>query len=153
MNQWLYKVTPTKVPFGPTHDLAVHDGFICKAAYEQGGARADHTKDVDFGDVLHVYFVDGADVTTIGSFDVVEAQQHPNPVWFGPQVPGTRLWEVGDPSFAQRLQSLPLGNHGTGYGPDPKLGKMIGWAVRQSTTPTPPYVSSKFPAQHTFVKC
>lgn len=151
MSEWFYKATPTKVSFDDTYTLAVTDGFLCRSAYEQNESRADNTQHVDFGDILHLYFTgDGGSPRVIGSFQIIGPNKHAVPARFGKGVPGTRLFEVADTAFEQRLRAMT----GTdGYEPDPVLKKMTGWILKQRPDiATPPYADAPFTNQATLTR-
>ncbi|MDC3961545.1 hypothetical protein KEG38_47445 [Polyangium jinanense] len=150
MTDWFYKATPTKVSFEDTRDLAVNEGFLCRSAFEGNKSRADNTRHVDFGDLLHLYFTGDGDPKVIGSFQVVGPNKHADPGRFGKCVRGTRLFEVADPVFESRLHAM-RGNEG--YEPDPVLKKMTGWILlaRPDIT-TPPYAEAPFRYKMTLVR-
>lgn len=150
MQEWFYKATPTKVSLEDTRALAINDGFICRSAFEQNGSRADNTQHVDFGDVLYVYFTGDGDPRVIGTFQVVGPNKHPSPTLFGKGVTGTRLFEIADQLFEQKLRGL---RGDEGYELDPVLKKMTGWILcHRPDLPTPPYADAPFNNQATLVR-
>lgn len=142
MTEWAYKATAKMASEVHTTSLVCGDGFICKAAYEGGGARADHVLDVHVGDLIHFYFRPPRTRATvahvIGSFEVVVPS---NSKRFVHPVAGTDLVEVVDPAFSQRVMAM-------GYGTDPKLQVVTGWVVRSAGVQTPTHVRSWFPGNH-----
>jgi hypothetical protein len=151
MTEWFYRATSKKIPFDETKDLAVNEGFLCRSAYEDNGTRADSTQDVQFRDVIHMYFTGDGEPRAIGTFEVVGPNRHPKPGRFGKAVRGTVLFEVDD-AFAKTLTSV-RGADGEGYAPDPVLKRVTGWALVQRTDlPTPPFQSAPFTARATLVR-
>lgn len=143
MTEWFYRATPTKVSFEETRDLMVSDGFVCRSAYEENGSRADNTRRVRFGDILHAYFTGEGDPKIIGSFEIVGPNRHPKGSRFKKGVSGTALFEVDD-DFGRTL--LALGEEGgQRYLPDPILKRLTGWAVLPRTdVTTPPFSEAPF---------
>lgn len=151
MTEWFYKATPKKVTFEATQKLALDDSFLCRSAHTLNGPRVGNTMAVEFGDIIHFYFSQpGHGVIDIGSFEVVSPEKHPHPEWFGAMVPKTRLFQIDDEGFEQRLQDLP-GKEG--YRPDPVLKKLTGWILkRRDDVPTPEYDGRLFPPKTSFVR-
>lgn len=147
--EWLYKATDSLAPLTDTRNLAVKEGFLCKAAYEKGDkkARADHVKRVCVGDIIHFYFKLLSDprhvAHIIGTFEV--ANDSIDPKRFAWPTEATDLVTVTDAAFIRRLKSL-------GYEDDPQLGVMTGWALRQLEQTTPPYDPDMFPGPRCFVR-
>ncbi len=151
MAEWAYRATRTKVGFEETRDLAVVEGFLCRAAYEQNGSRTDNTQHVHFGDVIHVYFVDQHGARTIGTFEIVGPNRHRRSALFGRSVPDTDLLRVADATFAERLGSLAGGTEG--YQVDPTLGVFTGWAlIPRQDFRTPRYPATAFSGQLSLVR-
>lgn len=152
MSEWLYKATPTMVPFEPTRRLAVDDGFLCRSAYKTNGARVANTQHVEFGDLLHMYFAEHGRATIIGTFEVVGPNEHPHGTVFGPCVNGTTLFAVADANFAKRLRGIN-GTNGEGYGPDPVVKQFTGWAlISRLDVKTPAYAGAFFPGMVTLAR-
>jgi hypothetical protein len=150
MTEWFYKATPTKVSFDDTFDLAVNEGFICRSAYEENTSRADNTQHVDFGHLLHVYFVGDGDPKVIGTFQVIGPSKHAIPSRFGKGVTGTKLFEIADAAFEEKLQKM---EGEEGYEPDPVLKKMTGWILKhRPDLTTPPFGDAPFNNQATLVR-
>ena len=150
MAEWFYKATPTKVSFEDTHDLAVNEGFLCRSAFEENGSRADNTQHVDFGHLLHVYFTGDGDPKIIGTYQVINPNKHAVPSRFGKGVTGTKLFEIADPSFEQKLRTM---KGEEGYEPDPVLKKMTGWILKhRPDISTPAYADAPFNNQATLVR-
>ena len=144
MTEWLYKATPTKVSYEETRDLAVNEGFICRSAYEENRSLADNAHQVDFHDIIHLYFSEEGNYRPIGSFRVIGRKNHPHPERFTKLVHDTNsLFEIQD-DYATTL--LQLGEAGAdGYQPDPVRKKLVGWALVKLDieTPLPPPESIK----------
>ena len=150
MTDWFYKATPTKVLFDDTRDLMVNEGFLCRSAFEENKSRADNPQHVDFGDLLHVYFIGDGDPRVIGTFQVVGPNKHADPARFGKGVTGTKLFEIADPAFEKRLRAL---KGDEGYEPDQVLKKMTGWILKhRPDISTPPYAEAPFNNQATLVR-
>ncbi len=151
MTEWFYRATSKKISFDETKDIAVDEGFLCRSAYENNGSRADNTRDVEFHDVIHMYFTGDGHPREIGTFEVVAPKWHPKPGRFKQGVSGTVLFEVDD-EFAKKLTRLGSGE-GEGYAPDPVLKKMTGWALVQRTDlPTPPFRDAPFAGRAALVR-
>lgn len=150
MANWFYKATSTKVSFEDTRDLAVNEGFLCRSAFEENKSRADNTQHVEFGDLLQVYFTRDGSPRVIGTFQVVGPNRHPSPTLFGKAVQGTRLFEVANPAFEQKLRIL---RGSEGYQPDPILKKMTGWILKhRPDIATPPFSDAPFTNRATLVR-
>jgi len=139
--EWLYKATTTIAPFEDTRNLAVVDGFLCKAHFESGGVRqkADLVDQVHHGDIVHIYYVeDDGGAHTLGSFEIVAPPRSLHPSRFSGPVGHTDLVRVVDDAFTQRLKTL-------GYEDDARLGYVTGWALNPAPTAVPPpYTSDLF---------
>lgn len=152
MSEWLYKATPAKVPFEPTRRLAVEEGFLCRSAYKTNRARVANTRHVDFGDLVHMYFVEHGNARIIGTFEVADPNNHPRGSVFGRCVNGTALLTVADANFAKRLRDIN-GANGEGYEPDPVVKEFTGWAlVLRSSVRTPDYAGACFPGMVTLAR-
>lgn len=149
MAEWLYKATNKKVNVASTTKLAVQDGFLCRSAFTKRGPRIAHTRRVKFGDLIHFYYSEKGQVSTLGTFEVIRRDVHPHPTRFGALVSETNLFEVVDTAFDKELRSL---NGDEGYKPDPVRGVITGWLLSQRTDiPTPPYDASRFPPKTSLV--
>ena len=77
MQEWLYRASNTKANADDTRELVEHFGFICRSAF------VDDTKTqmianvgkVDFGDIIHMYFVDASGGRPLGAYRVVAPPQ------------------------------------------------------------------------------
>ncbi len=149
MAEWLYKATKRKVSRQATEKLAHDDGFLCRSAFTKKGPRVARTMAVTFGDLIHFYYSDDGEVTTIGSFEIVRRDGHPQGSRFGGLVPKTSLFEVADEDFDAELRSL---RGDEGYRPDPVLKRMTGWLIRRrEDVRTPAYDATMFPRKTTLV--
>ena len=146
--EWVYKATATIASMANTRNLAIQDGFLAKAAYEQPDengkqGRADHVKKVMVGDTIHFYFrepeTSADEALPIGSFEIVNVS--PVPGRFAWPVQDTHLAEVIDPAFESRLRAM-------GYGRDPKLGVTTGWMLKLLDRQPPKYDRDWFPGNH-----
>jgi hypothetical protein len=87
---------------------------------------------VHHGDILHLYYVDGArGGQTLGTFEVVSPRNSLHPSRFSGPVGHTDLVRVVDDAFAQRLKAM-------GYEDDSRLGYLTGWALKLATTMAAP---------------
>lgn len=151
MTHWYYKATTDRVSRERTEELLIKHGFVCRSAYNERAngtfAFNSHVQDVDFGDVLHMYYVQDGRPTVLGSFEVVGPNRHPHADQFGAAVKATKLVQVAAGSDLLRvLQGM------VGYDVDPKLGSFTGWRVVPSVTKTPDYDLTRFPGQHVLVR-
>ncbi len=152
MTEWLYKATETKMTFEETRDLALKRGFLCRCAHKPTGVLNTNTKNVEFKDLLHVYYVGAEGAEVIGSFEVSSPRHHPEPELFGGTVNRTTLRMVKDETFAEELRSSGTGS-GEGYIEDQKEGCFTGWALNYlPDVETPAFVPECFPGQQVLVK-
>jgi hypothetical protein len=135
MPEWFYKATNAKVDHVGTLLLA-NRGFLCRSAYTKAKNWVANVQSVDFGDVIHFYFI-GRNPAPLGAFEIVRREDFENAKgtptgnnFVGP-VPGTALYEVVDPAFIKELD--PDG----GYAPDPELGTYTGWLLRKTSVAAP----------------
>ncbi len=75
-----------------------------------------NVKRVDIGDTIYFFFRDVGATRYIGTFEVVDAQQHAQPTWFSTRYPGSALFHVVAPAFSGRLRAANyLGTPVTGW--------------------------------------
>lgn len=147
MQEWLYRASNAKADSEATREIVDRFGFIHRSAY------VDDTKTqmianvgkVDFGDIIHLYFVDGAVGRPLGAFRVVAPHKHPNGALFGAAVPKTTLRKLVDGELKEHLKASP------GHEPDPKLGEYTGWPVIPSEQRSPSYLAALFPGRNALV--
>ena len=129
MSEWFYKATNAKVDHIGTLRLT-NRGFLCRSAYTKALAWAANVRGVEFGDLIHFYFI-GRKPMALGCFEVIRREEFqidkPVPAQndFAGPVPECALYEVVDPTFIQELD--PDG----GYEPDPVGGRYTGWLLRK----------------------
>lgn len=152
MQEWLYKAPIVKVPFEPTRDLAVSDGFIYRTAYQENGRRVANTVHVEFRDLIHMYYAGPDESHVIGSFEVVGPRRYPGAARLGKCMTSTTLFQVKDEEFAEKLANL--GGEDIGYAVDPDAQKITGWPViLREDVRTPEFRPEAFPGQSTLVRC
>lgn len=147
MREWLYRASGAKAGPEATRELADQFGFICRSAFvdadkEQMIANVGR---VDFGDVIHLYFVDDAGGRSLGAFRLVGPNRHPHGEYFAGAVAKTRLRRVADGPLREELQRHD------GYERDPRLHEFCGWPVIVEELKSPSYARDLFPGRNALV--
>ena len=143
--EWAYKATATKLDHAGTVLLADARGFLCRSAYDASGARVGNVRKVSLGDTIHFYYVDRSRVRPVGSFEVIDRDQHPRREAIGERVPETALFSVEQSELITEI------DRDGAYQPDPTLGVFTGWLLRR-VGPPPPYRAAFFPSQATLIE-
>jgi hypothetical protein len=146
MQEWLYRASNAKADSTTTRHFAEDLGFVCRTAFadaEQAQMIANVAK-VDFGDVVHLYFVGEDGGQALGAFRIVGPHRHPRGRLFGAAVPKTKLRTVADEPLREALRDA-------GYAVDPRLGEFCGWPVIHDEHPSPTYHRELFPGRNTLV--
>ena len=143
MTEWAYRATGSRVDSKTTLDLVKSDRFLCRSAFNKSRDFIGHVQHVQFGDIIHLYFSTNGVNEKLGSYKIIDRSDKK----FAGVVKGTCLHIVTDNQFEKQLQSLdPALPDGEGYGPDPLVGKFVGWLVEQQTdTQTPDFPLHLFP--------
>ena len=106
---------------------------------------ADHVRNIAFGDVVNVYFIDKG-TPEVGAYEIVRREEHPRAEAFRPEpVPGTALYAVGDPSLVTDIDT------GGAFEPDAELGLFTGWLIKRHGRAIP-YDAKAFRGQSTLVR-
>lgn len=147
MREWLYRASSAKTGPEATQELADKFGFICRSAFAEAAKEQmiANVGKVDFGDVIHLYYVDEAGGRSLGAFRLVGPHRHPHGEYFGGAVPRTRLRRVAVGPLQEQLQQVE------GYEPDPRLQEFCGWPVVQEERSSPIYVRDLFPGRNSLV--
>lgn len=148
MQEWLYRASNAKADSTSTQELAENFGFICRSAFAdaaQSQMIANVAK-VDFGDIVHLYFVDTEGGRSLGAYRVVGPHRHPQGQLFGAAVPKTKLRTVAEGPLRDAL-SQP----NSGYAVDPRVGEFCGWPVVRDEHPSPSWVRDLFVGRNTLV--
>jgi hypothetical protein len=147
MQEWLYRASNAKADSEATREIVERFGFICRSAFvdDTKTQMIANVAKVDFGDIIHLYFVDASGGHPLGAFRVVAPHKHPNGALFAAAVPKTTLRKLADGELRQHLTEQP------GYEPDPKLGEYTGWPVIPAEQRSPTYLASLFPGRNALV--
>ncbi len=125
-----------------TRRLAEEDGFIYRNAFAEGLQKMiANVSSVDFGHVIHLYFVGPGGGELLGAFRVIGPFKHPHPEWFGKAVTQTTLRTVIGGPLKERLDASK-------YEPDPQLKVYCGWPVVPDETRSPAYIRELFPGRN-----
>lgn len=139
--EWLYRASQAGEDLDGTRRIADEFGFICRSAFADAAKeqRIPHVKTVNFGDVIHLYFVGAGGGEAIGSYRV-GLLGHERKERFGRGIAGPALREVVDPELIEVLRES--------YAPDPKLGVFTGWPVVKVDEKGPMYHPGLFPGNN-----
>ncbi|WAS93651.1 hypothetical protein [Nannocystis punicea] len=146
MQEWLYRASNAKANADNTQTLVDDFGFICRSAFADvaHAQMIANVAKVDFGDVVHLYFVDGeGGGRSLGAYRVVGPHRHPRGNLFGAAVPKTKLRTVADDELREKLRE--------GYAVDPRVGEFCGWPVIRDEHASPSYVKDLFVGRNTLV--
>lgn len=146
-HEWLYRATGALEGSDVTRELAEEFGFICRSAYTEGTETLiAQVANVDFGDVIHLYFAGPSTGTLLGAYRVVGPVKHPHPEYFGKAVHKTKLRTVADGPLKDHLGEKTI------YAPDSTLKLFTGWPIVPEETRSPSYIKEMFPGRSTLVK-
>ncbi|MDC0670098.1 hypothetical protein [Nannocystis radixulma] len=148
MHEWLYRASNAKADSTSTQTFADEFGFICRSAFADvaHAQMIANVAKVDFGDVVHLYFVDSEGAgRSLGAYRVVGPHRHPRGQLFGAAVPKTKLRTVADGPLRDRLRD------DSGYAVDPRVGEFCGWPVVRDDHVSPSYVRDLFVGRNTLV--
>ncbi len=147
MREWLYRASGAKAGSEATRELAEGYGFICRSAFAEAAKEQmiANVGRVDFGDVIHLYFVDDGGGRSLGAFRLVGPNRHPHAEYFAGAVPKTRLRRVAEGPLQAQLRAQE------GYEPDPRLHEFCGWPVVAEDRLSPSYVRDMFPGRNSLV--
>lgn len=148
MQEWLYRASDAQADPTLTQQFADEYGFICRTAFTaaDGPQMIANVAKVDFGDVVHLYYVDAEGGRSLGAYRVVGPNRHPQGEIFGAAVPKTRLRTVADSPLRDALR-----DPGSGYSVDPRVGEFCGWPVVREDHPSPAYARNLFVGRNTLV--
>jgi hypothetical protein len=143
-HEWLYRASTSKEGLEDTRALARDLGFIHRNAFADAVKEQmiPHVGQIAFGDLIHLYFVDAAGGTSLGSYRVVGPNKHPRPELFAAAVTGASTLRRAAGELADHLRTLD------GYTPDPRLAAHCGWPVVPDERPSPIYAASLFPGRN-----
>jgi hypothetical protein len=142
---WLYKATPKKLNSLDTRMLADLDGFLCRSARDAAGAWANNVREVQLGDIIHMYFVERGKTNPIYAYEVIAPEAHPHPARFGRRIDETALFAVVDETFIKKRDKEG------GYEHDPLEHAFTGWLLRRRE-PAMPFQPRWFRAQACLVR-
>ncbi|MDC0722420.1 hypothetical protein [Nannocystis bainbridge] len=146
MQEWLYRASNAKADAAKTQTIVDDFGFICRSAYADvaNAQMIANVAKVDFGDIIHLYFIDGeGGGRSLGAYRVVGPHKHPRGALFGAAVPKTKLRTVADDELRDVLRP--------DYAVDPRIGEFCGWPVIRDEQPSPSYVKDLFSGRNTLV--
>ncbi|MFY0537538.1 hypothetical protein [Nannocystis pusilla] len=146
MQEWLYRASNARADSSTTQEIADNFGFICRSAFADvaHAQMIANVAKVDFGDVIHLYFVDAeGGGRSLGAYRVVGPHRHPQGALFGAAVPKTKLRTVADDELRGKLRP--------DYVVDPRVGEFCGWPVVRDEHPSPSYVKDLFVGRNTLV--
>lgn len=148
MQEWLYRASTAQAEPSVTRQFAEQFGFICRTAFADA-AQAQmiaNVAKVDFGDVIHLYYVDAEGGRSLGAYRVVGPHRHPQGQLFGAAVPKTKLRTVADGPLRDALRDKD-----SGYAVDPRVGEFCGWPVVRDEHPSPSYIRELFVGRNSLV--
>lgn len=148
MQEWLYRASNARADSTSTKEFADEFGFICRTAFADvaHAQMIANVAKVDFGDVVHLYFVDGeGSGRSLGAYRVVGPHRHPRGQLFGAAVPKTKLRTVADGPLREALKD------DSGYAVDPRVGEFCGWPVVPDEHVSPSYLRELFTGRNTLV--
>jgi hypothetical protein len=133
--EWVYRASDAMEDPQHTRVLADEFGFICRSAHvdAEDARRIPYVREVDFGHLIHLYYVDADGGAAVGAYRV-GLKGHPRASQFAGAVEGIpALRKVAEGELAALLRERLR------YAPDPKLGVFSGWPVVRVAGSSPTY--------------